>query len=147
MRLLAAMTLVIGCGGSPPPTMNATPSPSPSSAAPDAADATFDPAWLDPKDVVTAPRGPADGGDRDAIVRVIRAHRAELHACYANQPVALLDPGDSPPRFTIGPEGTVIEVAMGATGELERCLRGVFARMTFPKPAGGGSVVVSYPFR
>jgi hypothetical protein len=30
--------------------------------------------------------------------------------------------------------------------ELDRCINGVVARWRFPRPAGGGNVIVSYPF-
>jgi TonB family protein len=53
-------------------------------------------------------------------------------------------------RFTIAPSGEVIDsvVASSTLGDpsTEQCIADKVLSFEFPKPAGGGKVVVSYPF-
>ena len=51
-------------------------------------------------------------------------------------------------EFTIGPDGKVVHAsASGAQGDLDACVVKELETAQFPKPAGGGSIRVSYPLR
>ena len=90
--------------------------------------------------------------DKDIVRRVVRAHLGEVRSCY-NDGLAR-DPtltGTVAIQFTIGPEGSV-PVAVVARDNLGMrdvgtCIARAVKRWRFPKPQGGGNVVVTYPFR
>jgi TonB family protein len=89
--------------------------------------------------------------DRDIIKRVIRSHLSEIKYCYERE--LRKDPklrGSVDVRFTIGPTGSVSAsmTPRNTTGSeaLESCLAKAVKRWKFPKPTGGGIVVVTYPF-
>jgi outer membrane biosynthesis protein TonB len=88
---------------------------------------------------------------KEEIRKVVRTHRREIRSCYE---AALTD---SPPlsakvslKFVIGANGKVetASVVQGApaTARLEGCLVGTVLGWEFPKPEGGGTVTVTYPF-
>jgi outer membrane biosynthesis protein TonB len=92
--------------------------------------------------------------DKDIIRRIVRAHIGEVRFCYEKELQA--NPalkGRAALRFSIGAEGTVVATervevepdddAMRAVAD---CAAHAMRRWTFPKPDGGGSVVVTYPF-
>jgi hypothetical protein len=89
--------------------------------------------------------------DKDIIRRIVRAHINEVRYCY-NQGLAR-DPtlaGKVSINFTIGPTGSV-PVTMVANSTIKdeavsNCIAKAVKRWTFPKPIGGGVVVVTYPF-
>jgi len=89
--------------------------------------------------------------DKDIIRRIVRAHINEVRYCY-NQGLAR-DPalkGKVSISFTIGPTGKV-SIATVADSTLSdenvaNCIAKAVKRWTFPKPIGGGVVVVTYPF-
>ncbi len=89
--------------------------------------------------------------DADIIRRVVRAHINEVRTCYNAGLVrnASLE-GRVAVQFTIGGEGTVTETQIVDTTisdkEVETCIAKAVERWKFPKPDGGGSVVVTYPF-
>jgi TonB family protein len=89
--------------------------------------------------------------DRELIRKVIQLNRSQVRYCYESQlnrhpslsgKVAI--------RFVISAEGVVAssDVAQATTEnpELERCVAGRVRGWVFPRPKGGGSVVVTYPF-
>lgn len=87
---------------------------------------------------------------KEVIRRVIRRHLNQLRYCYERR--LLADPnleGKVVTRFTIGPNGNVVAARdAGSTmpdDEVKACVNRVFRRMRFPKPKGGGVVVVTYP--
>jgi len=89
--------------------------------------------------------------DKDIIRRIVRAHINEVRTCY-NEGLAR-DPslaGRIALKFEIGPDGKVIsvEVTTDALGDdkLAECIEKAIERWKFPNPAGGGRVVVTYPF-
>ena len=89
--------------------------------------------------------------DKDIIRRIVRAHINEVRSCY-NQALTK-DPnvgGKVTIQFEIGPEGKVssASVQTNGTGDttLGTCVAKMVKRWTFPKPPGGGSVSVAYPF-
>ncbi|ATB32425.1 adventurous gliding motility protein GltG [Melittangium boletus] len=89
--------------------------------------------------------------DKELIRQVIQRNRGQIRFCYES----LLNRfpklgGKVAIRFTIATEGNVVtsSVAQSTAGnsELEQCVAGRVRTWTFPKPKGGGSVVVTYPF-
>ncbi|MBW2528940.1 MAG: AgmX/PglI C-terminal domain-containing protein [Deltaproteobacteria bacterium] len=87
--------------------------------------------------------------DKGIIRRIIRRHVNQIRYCYerelAKEPNLA---GRLSLKFTIGPDGkvTTVNVAQPMHGGVDSCVTRVFRRMMFPKPEGGGIVVVSYPF-
>jgi outer membrane biosynthesis protein TonB len=89
--------------------------------------------------------------DKDIIRRIVRSHINEVTYCY-NQGLAR-DPnlkGRVAVQFTIGPTGTVPVAVVQDTDLKDRnvasCVAQAVKRWKFPKPRGGGNVVVTYPF-
>ncbi len=89
--------------------------------------------------------------DKELIRQVIQRNRGQIRYCYES----LLNRfpklgGKVAIRFTIASEGNVVtsSVAQSTAGnsELEQCVAGRVRTWAFPKPKGGGSVVVTYPF-
>lgn len=88
---------------------------------------------------------------RDVIQRVIRRHINEVRACYDR--ALARDPslsGRVLVRFTIDASGAVssAEVQDSDLGDasVEACIQAAARRWRFPEPAGGGIVIVTYPF-
>ena len=89
--------------------------------------------------------------DRELIRQVIQRNRGQIRYCYESQlnrhPTLS---GKVAIRFTIASEGNVVTstVAQSTVGdsELEQCVAGRVRTWQFPRPQGGGSAVVTYPF-
>lgn len=89
--------------------------------------------------------------DRAIIQRVVQRHRGPVRYCYeralAKNPALT---GKVVLKWTIDAEGKVAAVAVSEStlnnAEMEQCLTRQVKRWQFPKPAGGGVVVVNYPF-
>jgi hypothetical protein len=92
-----------------------------------------------------------EGRDKRVIRAVIRSHLAEVTSCYE---AGLTQPpypaGRLATRFAIGPSGNVIGSCVVTSAlnhpEIERCVVDAMLGWEFPKPLGGGHVVVTYPF-
>jgi outer membrane biosynthesis protein TonB len=107
--------------------------------------------------------GPLSKGDPEAVIvgaidpsaieQAIRSHANEFRYCYERE----LNAGN--PRlsgkifttFVIGPSGlanqTAIKSSTVKNAMVEKCVLQVIRRITeFPKPAGGASVTVTFPF-
>lgn len=89
--------------------------------------------------------------DKDIIRRIVRAHINEIRLCF-NQGLAK-DPtleGRVTIQFTIGPDGTVpvavVQDSNLTDPKVAQCMAKAVKRWKFPKPDGGGNVVVTYPF-
>lgn len=89
--------------------------------------------------------------DKDVIRRIVRNHHNEVRHCY-NQGLAR-NPnlsGRVAVMFTIGPSGLVPTAAVSenTTGNtnVANCVAKAVRRWKFPKPASGGSAMVTYPF-
>jgi metallo-beta-lactamase class B len=89
--------------------------------------------------------------DKEIIRRVIGGHINEVESCY--DAALTTDPtfsGRIMIRFTIAATGSVdaseLQSSTMANPVVESCAVQVAKRWQFPKPIGGGSVVVSYPF-
>jgi len=89
--------------------------------------------------------------DKEIIRRIIRRHLNEVKYCYEQELVrkAGLEGGVSV-QFVISPLGQVASSVMQSStvgnARVERCVVDAVKRWEFPKPVGGGNVIVSYPF-
>ena len=88
---------------------------------------------------------------REVIQRVIRSHINQVRYCYERQLTRMPGiQGRISARFVISPQGTVQSVDVsnqeGRLGEVPQCVARAIRRWRFPEPAGGGIVVVTYPF-
>ncbi|MBI2897969.1 MAG: TonB family protein [Deltaproteobacteria bacterium] len=88
---------------------------------------------------------------KEVIRRVIRSHLNEIRFCYEHGAIGRPDlAGRVSVQFVISPSGavtssTISSSTIGASA-VEDCVSRAVRRWTFPAPAGGGVVVVSYPF-
>jgi outer membrane biosynthesis protein TonB len=89
--------------------------------------------------------------DKEIIRRVIRRHIDEVTSCYEKG--AELHPhlgGRLVVQFIIGSEGHVTQsrVESSTLNDLltDNCIANALLSWEFPKPQGGGRVIVSYPF-
>lgn len=89
--------------------------------------------------------------DKELIRKVIHANRGQIRFCYESQ--LNRHPninGKVAVKFVISPTGAVStsSVAQSTVGnaELEACVAGRVRTWMFPKPKGGGVVIVTYPF-
>jgi hypothetical protein len=89
--------------------------------------------------------------DRELVRRVVHQHLNEVRYCY--EQAALADhelAGRVEVQFTIEGTGLVhTAVVQSSTlhhGVAEGCITQAVRRWEFPKPQGGGVVIVSYPF-
>ncbi len=89
--------------------------------------------------------------DKELIRQVIHRNRGQIRFCYESQlnRFPKLN-GKVAVKFIIKEDGTVASssVAQSTAGnaELENCVAGRVRTWLFPKPKGGGVVVVTYPF-
>lgn len=88
--------------------------------------------------------------DKEVIRRVIRHNVGRIRYCYERRLAA--NPklqGKVVVRFVIGPQGNVTNALETSSTisdkDLSSCVVGAFRSMVFPKPKGGGIVIVSYP--
>ncbi len=89
--------------------------------------------------------------EKEVIHDVIRRHINQIRYCYE---LALIRDaglfGKISTTFTIGAEGKVMDATVVEStahdAELEACVRRQVLGWKFPKPRGGGVVIVHYPF-
>jgi TonB family protein len=89
--------------------------------------------------------------DKEIIRRIIRRHINEVKYCYETELTKKADlSGRVSVQFTIAATGQVIASVLQSStmGNLrvENCVVQAVRRWEFPKPMGGGIVIVSYPF-
>ncbi|WP_224368440.1 adventurous gliding motility protein GltG [Hyalangium versicolor] len=89
--------------------------------------------------------------DKELIRQVIQRNRSQIRFCYESQLTKYPKlNGKVAVKFVINAEGKVVssEVAQSSAGnaELESCVAGRVRTWQFPKPKGGGVVIVTYPF-
>lgn len=89
--------------------------------------------------------------DKEIIRRVIKEHIAQIRYCYEKELVR--SPGlfgKVATSFTIGGDGRVQSASVTEStlknDEVERCITAKIRTWEFPKPKGGGVVIVKYPF-
>ncbi len=89
--------------------------------------------------------------DKEIIRRIIRRHINEVKYCYEQELTKKPDLGGRiMVQFTIAASGQVIASVLQnstmANARVENCTVQAVRRWEFPKPLGGGIVIVSYPF-
>jgi TonB family protein len=89
--------------------------------------------------------------DKEIIRRIIRRHLNEVKFCYEKELMHKADLyGRVMVQFTISGTGQVIaSIVSNSTmnsPSVEQCIAQAVKRWEFPKPQGGGIVIVSYPF-
>jgi hypothetical protein len=170
--LAASAIGALGCSHQPAPA--AAPAPPPVGSAPESSRVEPAPAWDRPE--IPVPQGSsrlpdsmlcepslppraeaADAGapkgwlDKEPIRRIIRRHMNAVRFCYqagmGSPPYAQ---GRVATRFAINRDGKVrrsclVSSTLGQPGG-ELCIINELLRWEFPKPEGGGWVVVDYPF-
>jgi TonB family protein len=88
--------------------------------------------------------------DKDIIRRIIHRHVPAARRCYQSELKS--DPSFATRvtlRFVIAASGNVSSAKLmkgSGNASFDSCLEGVAKRMLFPKPKGGGVVVVNFPF-
>jgi hypothetical protein len=89
--------------------------------------------------------------DRDIIRRIVRAHINEVRSCYddglANDPQLA---GRVSINFVISGSGSVssalVQDSTVSDATVSACIAAAVETWKFPKPRGGGNVIVTYPF-
>lgn len=89
--------------------------------------------------------------DRELIRQVIHAHRSQIRFCYESELNRAPNlSGKVSIKFVINDKGmvSVAQVASSTMGNatVETCVASRVRTWVFPKPKGGGQVVVQYPF-
>jgi TonB family protein len=89
--------------------------------------------------------------DKELIRQVIHRNRNQIRYCYESQLTKFPKlSGKVAVKFVISPTGTVTSSQVNQTtvdnAELETCVAGRVRTWLFPKPKGGGVVIVTYPF-
>jgi TonB family protein len=89
--------------------------------------------------------------DKEIIRRIIRRHLNEVKFCYEKELMHKQDLyGRVMIQFTISGTGQVVaSIVQNSTmnnPNVEQCIAQAVRRWEFPKPQGGGIVIVSYPF-
>lgn len=91
------------------------------------------------------------GIPKEEIDATIEKRIRQFRACYEKELFAFPElSGTVNTKFVIGAEGKVTNAVVEATtlnnAGVEACILGVFKRLSFPKPIGGGTVETSYLF-
>jgi hypothetical protein len=89
--------------------------------------------------------------DKEIIRRIIRRHINEVKYCYEQELLKKPDLGGRVVvQFTIAATGqvvaSVLQTSTMSNSRVENCTVQAVRRWEFPKPLGGGIVIVSYPF-
>lgn len=89
--------------------------------------------------------------DKEIIRRIIRRHINEVKYCYEQELVKRPELGGRIlVQFVISPMGavtsSVLQNSTLGNARVENCVVQAVRRWEFPKPLGGGIVIVSYPF-
>ena len=99
----------------------------------------------------TLPERAAGGLDKELILQVIHRNDQQIRFCYGSQLTRFPKlNGKIWVKFVISEKGAVaaLQVVRSTVGstELETCVASRVPTWQFPKPAGGGAVIVNYPF-
>jgi tetratricopeptide (TPR) repeat protein len=89
--------------------------------------------------------------DKEIIRRVVARHLNEVRFCYEKELMSKPElAGEVTVMFTISAEGSVVAAIVQRStmndAQVESCIAGAARRWEFPKPEGGGIVIVNYPF-
>ena len=166
MRALVLLFVVACASSAPPPAQPAAPEPAPAAPTPPPPPPPPPPPAAEPAptsslvtDDTTRPAAgptvaigdPKATGDLDkATIRThVRQHIGKIQLCYERG--LLKKPklaGTLTVQFVIGADGTVKSANPSGLGDfdVENCVAEVIMGIEFPKPKGGGSIQVNYPF-
>jgi outer membrane biosynthesis protein TonB len=89
--------------------------------------------------------------DKELIRQVIHRNRGQIRYCYESELTSHPNlKGKVAIKFVISASGTVAQASVAQSdvhdAELETCVAGRVHTWVFPKPKGGGVVIVTYPF-
>ncbi len=89
--------------------------------------------------------------DKEIIRRVIRENIAQIKYCYERELTRTPGlAGKVQVKFVIGAQGNVQSAVVAESSmnnkSAEACMTGKVRQWLFPKPKGGGIVIVTYPF-
>ena len=89
--------------------------------------------------------------DRALIDEVIKANLEKVTTCYQKELLNSPDlKGNIVVKFVIGADGSVSKTKIKSSSlkseAVETCILEQFKTFIFPKPSGGGIVIVAYPF-
>ena len=88
---------------------------------------------------------------QEAVRRTIRLSIHPIRTCYQRRLPSMPDlAGGVTARFAVGPDGSVAGASIASStlsdDAVESCILDVIRGIRFPPPAGGGTVLVLYPF-
>jgi hypothetical protein len=111
---------------------------------------TESPSGVPVKSVATAPRT-LGSLDPDIIRSIVGGHAGRIKSCYEQELTRTPDmTGKVIMKWVINGQGQVTQALVVATqlnnAAVESCLANEILTWTFPKPTGGGTVIVNYPF-
>jgi hypothetical protein len=91
------------------------------------------------------------GIDKEIVRRVVHKHLNEVKFCYEKELMKRPEiAGRVMSQFTIGSNGMVVASGISSTtlhdAPAEQCIAEAIKRWEFPRPDGGGIVMVQYPF-
>ena len=89
--------------------------------------------------------------DKEIIRRIVREHQGEIRYCYTRELTRNTGLGGKIiMKWVISGSGKVVKASVAenqmGSNAVGSCLASRIKRWRFPKPKGGGIVVVSYPF-
>ncbi len=89
--------------------------------------------------------------DKEIIRRIVQEHSAQVRGCYEKELAASPKlAGKVVMKWIVGADGSVTEAHTESTdlknANVEGCIEKTILTWTFPKPKGGGIVIVNYPF-
>ena len=95
---------------------------------------------------------PGGGLEREKIQATIQSHNPDILACYekalASEPKLA---GTVVVEMTVDKEGRIAKTAKLESNTkyvpVDECILAAVAKWQFPKPQGGGNVVIAYPFK
>jgi hypothetical protein len=108
-------------------------------------------AWESPAHC-SDPSGQRRGSlEKTMIRRVIQSHLDEVRTCYERRLTATYSPeGRVIVQFTIANDGTVVAAVVESStvddAAMTKCIVQLPRTWRYPRPCGGGIVIVSYPF-
>lgn len=91
------------------------------------------------------------GYDRDLVLKIVRRHQNEIRFCYESELATTPSlAGKVTVAWTIGPTGRVDTAQIAESGlgnaRVEDCIVSRVKRWTFPEPAGGQEVAITFPW-
>jgi hypothetical protein len=102
-----------------------------------------------PEDVTMGKAEPFEGLDKDAVRRVIKRAMPGIKFCYEQGLQQNNDLGGKVRvKFVVAPNGSVADsrAVEGIDAKVDSCVASKIAQLSFPMPANGSVVEITYPF-